>query len=371
MKERILVWCFGQDGTRFFEFINAYALDRYEIIGYTDNSYYKKSNFFGLPVYEPRKIVELDFDFVVIACDNTIEIKRQIVDDLNIEEKKIKTWIDIMNIVRKDMMIEKYKDSEDDEIKRTLKYWETHELSTFNQWGNQKEVYYEIKYDEKHGGYPYIDFYGRRMYYPQENIDLYAVKRDGKEYLINILEAEQYDGSPHLYITDTHKVEQGDVVVDVGTCEGNFGLLYIDIVSKLYLVECDATWTEALKLTFEPYKDKVVFVNKFLADRDTDNSITLDSLLAQEDEIHFLKMDIEGAETGALLGGIDVLKRSNAKISVCAYHRECDEKYIRFILESLGYQTSVSEGYMVFYNNDKEFDKKMDFRRGVVYARKG
>ena len=46
-----------------------------------------------------------------------------------------------------------------------------------------------------------------------------------------------------------------------------------------------------------------------------------------------------------------------------------DEKNIRFILNNLGYQTSVSKGYM-FYSYDEDIYDTLDLRRGVIYAKK-
>lgn len=98
IKKRILVWCFGEYGKEFFDFINNYAADRFEIIGYTDKFFYKKEYFCGLHVYDPERIGELDFDFIVIACSDAyiLEIRNNIINNLHIEENKIKTWIEVM-----------------------------------------------------------------------------------------------------------------------------------------------------------------------------------------------------------------------------------------------------------------------------------
>jgi 16S rRNA A1518/A1519 N6-dimethyltransferase RsmA/KsgA/DIM1 with predicted DNA glycosylase/AP lyase activity len=48
-------------------------------------------------------------------------------------------------------------------------------------------------------------------------------------------------------------VAEGDVVVDAGAAEGNFALSVIDKASKVYIIEGDAGWCEALRQTFLPY----------------------------------------------------------------------------------------------------------------------
>ena len=92
---------------------------------------------------------------------------------------------------------------------------------------------------------------------------------------------------------------------------------------------------------------------------------TLDDLV--DESIDFLKMDIEGWETDALLGAKYTLMNSNCFCDVCSYHRANDEENIRFILEKLGFETDVSRGYMLFMHDPYFYDTK-DFRRGIVYA---
>ncbi len=94
---------------------------------------------------------------------------------------------------------------------------------------------------------------------------------------------------------------------------------------------------------------------------------TLDSSISEK--IDFLKMDIEGYEVRALLGGINVLTSSDAKLSICAYHRQYDSKYIEFMLNAMGYRVSRSNGCM-FFLYDEDIDRSLDFRNGVLYGDK-
>jgi 16S rRNA A1518/A1519 N6-dimethyltransferase RsmA/KsgA/DIM1 with predicted DNA glycosylase/AP lyase activity len=65
------------------------------------------------------------------------------------------------------------------------------------------------------------------------------------------------------------------LVIDCGTAEGIFTLSVIDRASKVYCIECDPLWMEALEMTLQPYRDKVIVLNKFASDSDKDGQITI------------------------------------------------------------------------------------------------
>lgn len=83
-----------------------------------------------------------------------------------------------------------------------------------------KKKYYQVFWDETNG-YPYVIFNGYKMYYPKQTE---FVVLDGKQYIINAVENEQYSGSPHLYLTDSHMLKNDYVIIDAGVAEGNFTL---------------------------------------------------------------------------------------------------------------------------------------------------
>lgn len=208
-------------------------------------------------------------------------------------------------------------------------------------------------------GMPYTIFENKKMFYPR---DYKFQLLDGIACLRNILR-EQGDHSPHQYIQPGYTMEKDMVIVDAGTCEANFALRYVEDAKRIYLVESDPRWVEALKRTFEPYKDKVIICDRFLSGEDTGDSITLDTLV--NEKIDFLKMDIEGYEIEALAGAKRVLRESNARCAICSYHRHGDEQIIKDVLKEYGYHTSTSEGYMFF-----PYDTYLEFRRGIVYGNK-
>lgn len=175
---------------------------------------------------------------------------------------------------------------------------------------------------------------------------------------------DQDINSPHLYEYGGIAVKQGDILVGAGVREGNFALHHIEKASKVYLIECDETWMEALQYTFRPYKDKVVFCNKFLDSKNSKSTINLDTLVLES--VDFIKMDIEGSEIEALNGAAQVFAKSkNICCAVCSYRKHGDEEKIIKVLESYGLQTETSKGYMLFFYDSTVLENP-ELRRGIV-----
>ena len=314
-----------------------------------------------LPINE----IQTDFDYIIIAIANQKvreEIEFDLIRNHGINSDIIVHYPEYLDKCRRRKIIGTLLASNNQELKDTIEYLRKNKLSVRNQYANKETVEYKVYIDQENQ-YPYVEYCGRRMYYPRD----YVFEKNGKDenILTNIVECDQYPGSPHLYCNGKHEF-LGGVLVDAGVAEGNFALKYVDKADKIYLIESDKKWVEVLKLTFAPFMDKVVIVNKRLGKRVSDNETTLDFLLGGE-KCDFIKMDIEGAEPDALLGGIGILQRRKPKISVCTYHNENDYKYVSFIMKALGYAVSNSFGYM-FFLFDENIDRTLDFRRGVIYG---
>jgi FkbM family methyltransferase len=211
-------------------------------------------------------------------------------------------------------------------------------------------------------GAKYVEHQGKRMYFPMT-----WDKNQIQDYYIGLL-IEQYKDSPHLYETADFCVQNGDTIADIGAAEGIFALSNVEKAKKIFLFECDEQWIEALKRTFEPYKEKVVITNKLVSDKSINEishnnqggnqhnrhtytppppTITIDDFLG-ETEINFIKADIEGMEKQLLLGAKKTLiNQKNLKLSICAYHRHNDAKDLKDILTQYGYKTHYSKGYMI------------------------
>lgn len=209
---------------------------------------------------------------------------------------------------------------------------------------------------------PFVMHEDKRLYFPRtwaaEKIKVYY----------NGLSIEQHADSPHRYEMAPCMVKSDDVVVDAGASEGFFALGVVDRCRKIYLIECDALWSEALRRTFSPWTDKVVFLEKWLSDCDDPehDRVTLDTCLAAE-KIGFLKADIEGCERQLLEGARRIMARSeNMRMAICTYHTPTDAKVLEALSKSAGFHTSFSHGFTVWAS-----ENDVELRRGVLRAIKG
>lgn len=355
---KAVVWGTGRIAKDFY--LKKVLYRNYKIIAFTDNNANLwDTEFNGIKIMAPKEALSQDFDAVFIWSSFHEAIYEQLLEEFNIDADKICTYFELEQRLCDDLKV-KYQGSTDAQVQKTLSYYQKKGFNIYGYYEGIDSVCFIERDDEN---WPFLMFEGKRMYYPKEyDFPIY----DGKECIYNIL-FEQGDHSPHRYIRDKHEIRDGSIIVDAGVCEGNFALKYIEKAKKIYLIEADLEWMAALMKTFEPYQDKVVFCPKFLSRYNSETTVTLDTLVSEN--IDFLKMDIEGAEIDALLGGKDVLQRSNAQCAICSYHRQRDAEYIRWLMENLEYQTSVSEGYMFFVYDDG-IAETMDFRKGLVYADK-
>ena len=156
------------------------------------------------------------------------------------------------------------------------------------------------------------------------------------------------------------------MVLDAGVAEGNFALSVIEKAEKVILVEPDKDWMEALKYTFLPFDNKVVYINRFLSDTVDNQHITIDELMKTE-RIDFVKMDIEGAEIMALNGARESMADKQYRLEVCSYHKPDDREKIEMVMKQYGYYISCTKGYMVNIHGDNMEDPTPRvFVRGIV-----
>ena len=212
-------------------------------------------------------------------------------------------------------------------------------------------------------------YYGRgvetdnRMLFFPKKLDINEIRK-----LYKSLCYEQDVDSPHRYLSDSVQIEPKDTVIDVGSADGNFILSIIENIKEAYLFECDDNWIEALQSTFEPWKDKIHIINKYVCDYDDENHISLDSFIndtLSDDSDIIVKMDIEGAEMDALKGLNESLNNKKIKAAlICAYHNQEDERNIRNYVVKTGYFIQPSVGYITKFA--ELFSKKPYIRRGVL-----
>jgi hypothetical protein len=205
----------------------------------------------------------------------------------------------------------------------------------------------------------YVTHAGKRLFFPRS----WATEKIIAYY--NGLLNEQHPLSPHRYEAGSCVVKEGDIVVDAGASEGLFALDVIERCQKIYLIECDKLWNEPLRKTFAAWGEKVVFLEKWISDKDdlTHNQITLDSCITQE-KIGFIKADIEGHELQLLRGGSLVINRSdNMRMAICTYHTKTDATNIDVLAKAAGFQTYFSHGFTVWASANN-----IELRRGVLRA---
>lgn len=269
---------------------------------------------------------------------------------------------------KKNLTLEYYKTLDQNsiptEIKEGLKFIETHKFSAlpFN-WSLKYEHFSPRVFFDSENNCFYSMFNAKRMYFPKG----YTYSR--VVWTMRSVLKEQDKESAHLYTTDDFFVDNESIIVDAGVAEGNFALSVIDNAKKLFLIECNPLWMEALHLTFKPWKDKVVFVDKYLSDTSNDISISIDSLIFPvPEERYFIKMDIEGFEKKALVGMRNLaLTAEFLKIDVCTYHNTDDVINIAELIKSYGLNYKLSDSY-ILYSNSGEIPT---FRKALIRAEKG
>lgn len=371
MRVIIFTLSLQEQHTLFQHAINLAKDLQYEIIGIASlESSEEGKTFNGIPMLYLPNVNENMTDLLVLPYYNLEyeSSKASILTTLGNIWHFPQNKIVSSGVLMKNFLSAKYSDSPNPEIQNTLKFWKDNDISVFNQYlAYSPDTFDEVFFDAK-TNLPYILFEtisGKKlkMYYPSD----YNFNTVGdRSYVKNILK-EQLPDSPHLYMTANHKVNEGDIIIDAGVCEGNFSLKYVDIAKKIYLFENDPKWINALSYTFKDIKN-VEIIDKGVSNTTNDDFVKIDDAVKiSAKERYFLKMDIEGYEIPALQGADALLKTNRVTSSICSYHKYHDDIRIKLILEKYGYKTSFSKGYMTFlYATD--FWRIRDFRRAIVYG---
>ncbi len=202
---------------------------------------------------------------------------------------------------------------------------------------------------------------GKKLYYKNGH------QRKKAQVYFNSLLLEQDLLSPHRYLTDNFDVSVGDVIVDVGAAEGNFSLSVIEKAKQVYIFEVEKDWIKALEATFEPWKEKVEIVQKYVSNEDTKNTIKLDTFFGNGQTVTFIKADVEGAEAQVVNGALNLIKsQSNLKIAICTYHRQSDAEELDKLLKNKGFVNHFSDKYMIFHYGKTNVVKPPYLRKAVL-----
>ena len=165
---------------------------------------------------------------------------------------------------------------------------------------------------------------------------------------------ETFDpGNPHYFESSRTTIATGDVVVDVGGCEGYFALKAAKHASKVVIIEPVKLFARCLRKTFESElvsgrvevaaivlgkeNKEVLFVDSMddpglahVLRADEDPSLaspvpqrTLDTFVADAGlhRVDFIKVDAEGAELDLIEGGRETIACHHPKIAIACYHR--------------------------------------------------
>ena len=105
----------------------------------------------------------------------------------------------------------------------------------------------------------YILVENKRLYFKRSHSEK-AIKE-----MFSILAMEQDIDSPHRYLIENYTIQENDILADFGAAEGDFTLSAIEKVKKAFIFESDPEMIEAITATFAPWKEKVVIVDKYIA----------------------------------------------------------------------------------------------------------
>lgn len=196
--------------------------------------------------------------------------------------------------------------------------------------------------EDKFRGLYYVMHNGvKKLYFPGN----YSAQKITNLYRALLI--EQDTAHPHHYIDSLSEIEN-KTILDVGAAEGMFSLNAVETARMIYLFEYDSNWIEALKATFEPWKEKVILVKRFISNKNGATNQTLDDFFSDKskDDL-FLKMDIEGAECKALEGSKKLFSEAvNLNFAICTYHRRNDKHKISAYLNNYSCTYAPREGYM-------------------------
>lgn len=253
------------------------------------------------------------------------------------------------------------------EQKEVLNYLNHNELDVFPYEFRKKysPENVEVFKDESLNLY-YMIWEGKKLFYKNG-----SKLKKAKTYFNSLL-MEQDETSPHRYLTNDFDFEKGDILVDVGAAEGNFSLSVIEKAKHVYLFEMGIDWIKALEATFEPWKEKVTIIQKYVTDFDSSECIKLDSFFAGKEAPTFIKADVEGAEHQIIKGAEETIKNQKIiKMAVCTYHRQTDAEILNKSLKEKGFTTHFSDKYMIFHYGKTNVVQPPYLRKGVLRGRKG
>ena len=171
---------------------------------------------------------------------------------------------------------------------------------------------------------------------------------------------------PHQYLWGNTRIDTGDIVVDVGACEGSFSARAAAAGAQVVSIEPSKAMQRVIRRIFELKNVPIPLIvgcmigqparRCFFADnqRNPGSSravgarvrdgyevevVALDDVVARLNlpRVDFIKCDAEGAEIEILKSAVNTLKSFRPKLAICTYHNDEDFLTIHRLLTPLGY----------------------------------
>jgi len=258
----------------------------------------------------------------------------------------LNTYLYFQNNKYREEILERYIDTDDEEIVAIMKRIKKKGLQIFN-YDFDKEynrLTEKVYYDRENNNH-YILYNGKKMY-GKKRFSATQTLRCWRK-----IKREQDKRCPHSY-QNYIQDKTYDVVIDAGCAEGSFILDSIDKAKKAIAFECDSEWEDALSNTLNQFNN-VKLISKYLSREKDDTSVSLDSLfhdgILEAVDNCLIKMDIEGFEPDAIIGGQEYINCcGNVRIIAACYHHSDEAKELENLLKKLGFQVEKSVGYMWF-----------------------
>lgn len=160
----------------------------------------------------------------------------------------------------------------------------------------------------------------------------------------------------HFYQYKQTTIEPGEILLDIGTAEGLFPLTVADKCKKIIMVEPNRYFHASLQKTFAPYREKTQIIHTAIGNEDGkitfgDDSLSshvvneneqgysveihkVDTLISSDQEITYMKADIEGFEEEMLKGAEKTIRKNKPKIAITTYHTGNNPEKIISLIKS-------------------------------------
>ncbi len=173
---------------------------------------------------------------------------------------------------------------------------------------------------------------------------------------------------PHHYVWGHTKIDESDIVLDIGACEGAFSALVTAQCRRVIAVEPSRTMCTLIPALFRARGERCPEVLNCLLGGEPGRAYflenganpgasrvvaepaagayelsvrTLDDLAESlEQKPTFIKCDAEGAEPAIFSGGKGFLRKLHPKLAITTYHNDGDYAAMHALLTLLGYRVA-------------------------------